>query len=54
MTYSITQILTEEDYYKALDRLEELFNVVMDSPEGKELNELSILIENWENENYPL
>lgn len=54
MTYSITKILTEEDYYKALDRLEEIFDAYMDSPEGKELNHLSILIEKWEDENYPL
>jgi HTH-type transcriptional regulator/antitoxin HigA len=54
MTYSITEILTEEDYYKALDRLEEIFNSIMDTPEGKELNHLSILIEEWEDKNYPI
>lgn len=49
----ITQILSEEDYKKALDRLDELFDALLDSPEGKELEELSLLIEEWENKNYP-
>jgi HTH-type transcriptional regulator/antitoxin HigA len=54
MTYSINEILTEEDYSKALDRLEEIFDAIMGSEEGKELNHLSILIEEWEDKHYPM
>lgn len=50
----ITKIETEEDYNKALDRLDFLFDAILDSPEGKELEQLSILIEEWENKNYPM
>lgn len=50
----ITEILTEEDYNKALDRLDFLFDAMLDTPEGKELEHLSQLIEEWENKHYPI
>jgi len=50
----ITEILTEDDYNKALDRLDYLFDAILDSPEGQELEKLYLLIEEWENKNYPI
>jgi HTH-type transcriptional regulator/antitoxin HigA len=52
MTYSITKISSDEDYQKVLDRLEQIFDSIKDTPEGKELNHLSSLIEDWEDSNY--
>ena len=45
----IRPIKTEKDYYKALERLEEVFDAAINSKEGDEAEILSILIDNYEN-----
>ena len=50
----IKVLKTEEDYSKALKRLEEIFHAPIDSTEGDEADLLSILIEKFENEHYPI
>jgi len=50
----IKVIKTEEDYQKALKRLEVIFDASDDSPEGDEAEILTILIEKYEDENYPI
>ena len=50
----IKAIRTEEDYNLALKRLEEIFHAPVDSKEGDEADVLVILIENYEEENYPI
>ena len=50
----IKAIKTEDDYSQALKRLEEIFHEPIDSKEGDEAEILSILIEKYEEENYPM
>lgn len=50
----IKVIKTEEDYQQALKRLEVIFEASIDSPEGDEAEILSILIEKYEDEHYPI
>lgn len=50
----IKVLKTEEDYNKALKRLEEIFHATADSPEGEEAELLVILIENYEDDNCPI
>ena len=45
-------IKTEEDYQKAMQRLETVFDAEPGTPEGDELELLSILIDKYENENF--
>jgi len=47
-------IKTETDYRKALMRLEIIFDAPINSKNGDEAEILSLLIENYENENYPI
>ncbi|PVW15899.1 helix-turn-helix domain-containing protein [Marixanthomonas spongiae] len=47
-------IKTEKDYRNALDRLEVIFDAPVDTKEGDEAEILSLLIENYENEHYPI
>ncbi|NCA86868.1 MAG: transcriptional regulator [Clostridia bacterium] len=47
-------IKTEDDYNKSLKRLEEIFHATIDSQEGDEAEVLSILIEKFEGEFYPI
>ena len=47
-------IKTEEDYKKALARLDKIFDAPADSTEGDEAELLVLLIENYENEHYPI
>ena len=47
-------IKTEEDYQQALERLEVIFDAPIDSPEGDQAEILSILIEKYEDEHYPI
>lgn len=47
-------IKTEKDYEKALERLEDIFDAKLGSKEGDELEVLSILIDNYEKEHYPI
>jgi len=50
----VKPIKSEEDYRNALKRLEVIFDASMDSKEGDEGEILSLLIENYENEHYPI
>lgn len=50
----IKPIKTEKDYEKGLERLEEIFDAKPGSPEGDELEVLGILIDQYENENFPI
>jgi len=50
----IKAIKTEEDYNQALKRLDEIFHTPVDSKEGDEAEILSILIEKYEDEHYPI
>lgn len=47
-------IKTEKNYKDALKRLEIIFDAPIDSKEGDEAEILSLLIENYENEHYPI
>jgi HTH-type transcriptional regulator / antitoxin HigA len=47
-------IKTEEEYTKALKRLEEIFDAPADSIEGDEAELLTILIEKYEDEHFPI
>lgn len=47
-------IRSDVDYYTALARLEEIFDAPKDSPEGDEAEILVLLIESFENTNYPI
>ena len=51
---NITPIRNEKDYQKALDRLEVIFDAKKGSDQGDELEILSILIDQYENENFPI
>ncbi len=50
----IKVIKTEEDYNEALKRLEVVFDAPVDSLQGDEAELLTILIENYEEEHYPI
>jgi HTH-type transcriptional regulator / antitoxin HigA len=50
----VQPIKAEEDYKRALKRLEEIFHTPVDSKEGDEAEILSILIEKYEDEHYPI
>ena len=50
----IRPIKTAEDYEKALERLEMIFDSKPGSKEGDELELLSILIDKYENEHFPI
>lgn len=50
----IKPIKTEKDYDKALERLELIFDATPNSKEGDEAEILSLLIENYENQYYPI
>lgn len=47
-------IKCELDYRKGLERLEVIFDEPSDTKEGDEAEILSLLIENYESENYPI
>jgi antitoxin component HigA of HigAB toxin-antitoxin module len=51
---NITPIRNENDYQKALLRLELIFDAKKGSMEGDELEILSILIDRYENEHFPI
>jgi len=51
---NIHPIKTENDYEKALERLEQIFDAKQGTKEGDELEILSILIEKYEDEYYPI
>lgn len=47
-------IKTKKDYAQALERLELIFDAKKNSNEGDELEVLSILIEKYEDKNFPI
>lgn len=47
-------IKTEEEYNQALARLELIFDAEVGTPEGDELELLSLLIDNYEKIHYPI
>ncbi len=47
-------IKTEKDYRKALKRLEVIFDAPSDTKDGDEAEILSLIIENYENNHYPI
>ncbi|MDO6803712.1 helix-turn-helix domain-containing protein [Wenyingzhuangia sp. 1_MG-2023] len=51
---NISPIRNEKDYQNALERLELIFDAKKDSKEGDELEILSMLIDKYENEVYPI
>lgn len=51
---NIKPIKTEVDYEQALERLETIFDSKKGSTTGDELEILAILIENYENEHFPI
>ena len=50
----IKPIKTETDYNQALERLELIFDAKNGTPEGDELEILGILIDQYENEHFPI
>lgn len=50
----VKALKTEDDYNRALKRLEEIFHAPVDTPEGDEAEVLSILIEKYEEVHYPI
>lgn len=50
----IKPIKTETDYNHALERLEIIFDAKNGTPEGDELEVLGILIDQYENEHFPI
>lgn len=50
----IKPIKTEQDYQEALKRLEVIFDAAPNSAEGDELEVLGVLIDNYENINFPI
>ena len=50
----IKLIKTESDYNQALVRLETIFDAKKETPEGDELELLGMLIEQYENEHFPI
>ena len=50
----VTQILTEKDYDRALARMNEIFQAEIGTPEGDERDALFDLIEEYEDEHYPI
>ena len=51
---NIRLIKTEEGYQSALQRLEEIFDAEPDTQEGDELEVLSLLIDTYEKERFPV
>lgn len=50
----IRPIRNEADYQKALERLDVIFDSKKGTEEGDELEILAIVIDNYENENFPI
>lgn len=51
---NITPIRNEKDYQKALEQLELIFDAKKGTEKGDELEILSILIDRYENEKFPI
>ena len=50
----ITQVLTEADYDMALARISDLLGAEPNTPEGRELDRISDLVIQYEDEHYPM
>jgi len=50
----ISPIRNEKDYQQAITRLEEIFDAKKGTEQGDELEILSILIDQYENEHFPI
>ncbi len=48
------KIESEEEYQTALDRIWLLMDAEAETPEGEELESLGVLVEEYENEHYPI
>lgn len=53
-TMNVKPIKSDKDYRNALKRLEVIFDAPIDSKDGDEAEILSLLIENYEDEHYPI
>lgn len=51
---NIKPIRNEEDYQNALQKLDEIFDAKKGTEEGDELEILIILVDNYENEHFPI
>lgn len=51
---NIRPIKTEQDYYSAIKRIEELWGAKKDTPKGDELDLLATLIESYEMKHFPI
>jgi HTH-type transcriptional regulator / antitoxin HigA len=51
---NIRPIKTEEDYQIALNRLEEIFDAQVGTPESDEADILGLIIDEYENKHYPI
>jgi HTH-type transcriptional regulator/antitoxin HigA len=51
---TIKPIKNKKDYQQALEKLEQIFDAKKNSKEGDELEVLSILIEKYEDEHFPI
>jgi HTH-type transcriptional regulator/antitoxin HigA len=51
---NVKPIKSDKDYRDALERLEVIFDAPIDTKEGDEAEILSLVIENYENEHYPI
>jgi HTH-type transcriptional regulator/antitoxin HigA len=51
---NVKPIKSDKDYRNALERLEVIFDAPADTKEGDEAEILSLLIENYESERYPI
>ena len=51
---NIKPIRNKEDYQNALQRLDEIFDAKRGTEEGDELEILVILVDNYENEHFPI
>ncbi|MGN6437808.1 MAG: helix-turn-helix domain-containing protein [Agriterribacter sp.] len=51
---NIKPVKTKKDYEQAMKRLETVFDAKQGTPEGDELEVLSLLIEKYENEHFPI
>ena len=51
---NVKPLKSDKDYKNAIERLEVIFDAPIDTEEGDEAEILSLLIENYENEHYPI
>lgn len=51
---NIKVIKSEKEYEQAFDRLEEIFDAPIGTPEGDESELLALLIEKYEEDNHPI